>query len=232
MLTLLFLAISAAAQENDKVYVLTLNYKKLLSSESLSLIKLQIADSPAPDYSLQPVEGYILEIVSDGNKILKSTKFSVPTGAVMLKGFTNEDAQGNQYNMDFTITAPYFSNAKLINIYDKNNINKILEIPIQSQPEALQVKEETKTMSKPNLNWLYIAAPIFLVISLLAYVEIERKKGRAELSRERQQHNVTTLINYATTNLRKGYSKEQIRNALVKNNYNNKEIEEAFRELK
>ena len=49
---------------------------------------------------------------------------------------------------------------------------------------------------------------------------------------QRREQNISALRTYATTNLRKGYSKEQIRNALVKNNYDNKEIEEAFRGLK
>lgn len=236
MLNLLFFTALAAAQENDKSYLLTLNYKKLSSagslSESLSLVKLEIADGASPDYSLQPANGYILEIVSGGNKVLKSTKFSVPLSAVMLKGFTNEQAQGTPDNLDFTISVPYFSNAKSINIYDKDNINKVLEIPLdtKSQPEALplQVPEEQEE-SSANLNWVYIAALAVAVVGLFAYVEIERKKGHKDLHQQRQQQNTSVLRSYAIANLRKGYSKEQIRNALAKNNYREKEIEEALR---
>ena len=49
---------------------------------------------------------------------------------------------------------------------------------------------------------------------------------------QRREQNISALRTYVTTNLRKGYIKEQIRNALIKNNYNNKEIKEAFKGIK
>lgn len=344
ILVLLLFMSSAVAQEIGKTYALTLNYKKQLFVESFSLIGLGISEGTAPDYSVQPINGYKLDIISDSNQLLKSLKFSIPTSAIMLKGFTNEQAQGTPDNLNFTISIPYFSNGNKINVYNKDN-NKVLEIPIdvevgKNQPtieiegelevihaddfnnpqnskfifylrsgekryelkydkqlpvmlsgtlvkvtgkvignkifidssstkpfeiiqksdyesksglgnttskaseqktsqlaEGSQQKakiEQSEIIESPkrNLNWLYIVAPILLIFGFLAYIEVNRKKAHIDLIRQHKEQSIISLRNYVTTNLRKGYSKKQIRNALVKNNYNNQEIEEAFSGLR
>ncbi|MBI2652420.1 hypothetical protein HYX00_03045 [Candidatus Woesearchaeota archaeon] len=84
-----------------------------------------------------------------------------------------------------------------------------------------QTKEETKK-SKLNINWLYISLPLILIFGLLTFIEIKRRKSHKEIMQTRQQQNISALRNYV---------KEQIRDALIKNNYNNQEIEEIFRRL-
>ena len=95
-----------------------------------------------------------------------------------------------------------------------------------------QSTKNVTTESKINLNWIYIGLPILLAFGFLFYFELERKKYHRELFRQNKQQNVLALRNYILTNSRRGYNKEEIRNALIKNNYNNEEIEEAFRGLK
>ena len=73
---------------------------------------------------------------------------------------------------------------------------------------------------------------IFLIIGLLVSTEMYRKKSSRKLNQERRNYNVAALRNYVTTNLRKGYTKEQIKNAMIKNNYNNEDVDEAFKRIK
>jgi len=83
-----------------------------------------------------------------------------------------------------------------------------------------------------NLNWIYIASPLFLVIIFLAYYEVSRKKGYRDITNLRKQHTTNSIRDYAITNLRKGFSKEQIKDTLIKNNYTHQEIEEAFKGIR
>ena len=99
----------------------------------------------------------------------------------------------------------------------------------------LKHPEENKNItqqSSKNLNWIYFSLPILVTIGLLTYIEVERKKKHIGLMQEKRGYNIVDLGNYVSTNLRNGYSKEQIKNALIKNNYNNQEIEEAFERIK
>ena len=80
--------------------------------------------------------------------------------------------------------------------------------------------------------WLYVAAPVVLVVLFLGYLEIKRLKEHAQMIQKHASIKNNELKNYVMTNLRKGYTKDQIRNALAKNSYNKQEIEDAFRETK
>ena len=93
-------------------------------------------------------------------------------------------------------------------------------------------QDTTNTPSSFKLNWFYVAAPGLLIVLFLGYLEIKRTvEHRGLMAYHRQQKNLA-LRNYVAANLRKGFGKGQIRNALAKNNYNNHEIEEAFRGIK
>lgn len=218
ILSITILSAIVSAQEATDIYTITLNYKKQTSA--LSLVDIQKSIGTAPNYDTGDASAYRLDIVSADNKIGKSIKFSAPRKTTLFQGLTNENAD----NVIFAISVPSFSNAKLINIYDNQN-KKVLEIPLESISDI--------TATKPlNLNWLYIALPLLLIFGFLAYIEVKRKNDHKMLMQQVQQQSILTLKNYVTTNLRKGYGKEQIRNALVKNNYSNQEIEEAFKGLR
>ena len=100
-------------------------------------------------------------------------------------------------------------------------------------PAAANVQQSTPSESSGlSLIWIYIGLPILIIIVFLAYVEIKRKKSHAELMSQLKNQNSLSLRNYVVANLRNGYGKDQIRNALAKNNYSSKEIEDAFKGLK
>ena len=220
LLHVLLFSVIVNAQVSGKVYVLTFNYKKQLLTDSLSLVDVKVADGTPTNTLSQPDADYKLDVVSSENNVLKSMNFNIQPGASLLKGVAKDEVQGTPEDLTFKLSIPYYSNAKLINIYDSSN-KKLLEIPL----ESAQVKSL-------NLNWLYIALPLLLIFGFLTYIEVKRKNDHKMLMQRVQQQSVLTLKNYVTTNLRKGYSKEQIRNALVKNNYSNQDIEEAFKGLR
>ncbi len=201
ILNLLFFTALSSAQETNRIYIVALNYKRVMFAESLSLVNIDTSKSPQ-DYGYSAGKDFKLEIISSDNQVLKTLEFNVPK---------------ENNNLNFSISVPYFQNAKIMNIYDKDK-NKVLEIPL---------KEE----SKLNLNWLYVTTPIILVIGFLVFIELKRKREHAELIKRRENQKIITLRNYVINNLRRGYSKEQIRNALIRNGYSNKDVDDAFRFL-
>ena len=84
-------------------------------------------------------------------------------------------------------------------------------------------KSQTGDIKKSSkLNYFMIIALFAIVVLILFfYFELKRKiKARLQLNK------------YIVSNLKKGYSKQQIVSALIKDNYNSQEIEEAFKRLK
>ena len=226
ILHLFLLAIAVTAQVQGKIFALTLNYKSAVLVQILTLV--DVRDSTGTPQNFDPNIGdYKLEIVSSNNEILKAFRFNLPVPI----------GQQGSINLDFTMGIPYYNNAKSINIYDKGN-TKVLEIPLKS---ATQVTSPTQASTqvkvnapetKSNFSSLYIILPLLLVFGLLVLIEINRRKNNAGLTQTHQKQNINALRSYVTTNLRRGYGKEQIRNALIKNNYNSKEINEAFKGLR
>jgi cytochrome c-type biogenesis protein CcmH/NrfF len=75
-----------------------------------------------------------------------------------------------------------------------------------------------------NLNLIYVLLPIAIVLGLLIYIEIGRKKEHRALLEKHNSGKISALRDYVAANLKKGYSKEQIRNALLKSGYTNQRI--------
>ncbi len=248
MILLLF-AVFVAAQGNNNIYLITLNYKKIVTSQGIAIADSLSLVSIIKTQGIVSAEGvgtYRLEIVSNNNQVLSSIKFNPPETQS-----SNKVGKVGISNTDFTISVPFFENGKLINIYNSHD-KKVLEIPVDAFQESKQSKQQLlllmpkgitketeaikvpaeETILKISFSWWYIAAPVLLIIVFLAYLEVKRTKDHAELMRHMKQQNTLALKNYVMTNLRKGYNKEQIRNALIKNNYNKEEIEESFRGLR
>ncbi len=306
------------AQENNQVYEINLNYKKQGIFESLNLVDIQVKQGIVPDTVSQSDQDYRLDIISVDNLLLKSVRFNVPFGSIIMKGMVNDSASGSANDMNFKIPIPYYNSAKILNIYDKNN-NKVLDIllnpmydqephveidgvleviheddfehpknsrfnfylrtsskryalesdrqlpvvlsgtPVRVKGKILgdkilvnslellnpsqQLKQETadfkqlenlppKESSKLHIDWIFVLMPVLLILSYLTYLEMRRIKSHKSLEQQRQQQSNIALRNYVAINLRKGYNKEQIRSALIKNNYSNEEFEEAFKGLK
>ena len=98
---------------------------------------------------------------------------------------------------------------------------------IVNTPE--EISEPNKSGGYPFYDWLnglgilwvYGLSIITIIFIVLMYIRKSNGKMRA-----------LDLQQYIKSNLKKGFSKEKIRNALIKNNYKNHEIEEAFRGMK
>lgn len=113
------------------------------------------------------------------------------------------------------------------------------QVPFASLAQSYQAENAAKELSNaeeaaknPSLSWIYVAFPIFIVAGMLTYIEVKRKNDHIKLVSQSKQNKADSLRNYVGTNLRKGYTKEQITNALAKNNYNSQEIQEAFRGIR
>ena len=291
-----------ANKAEGTMYVVNLNYKKTPSGEFLNLINSYITQGQAVNYR-EPTTGYRLDILSDSS-LLKSTRFSVPFGAVMLKGMTRDNAQGTPDDLNFTIYVSYYEESKRIDIYDKFN-NKVLEILVKQfnnlgesaslegklevihsddfeNPqnsryffylntgsgryelesaeqlpvvrsgvpvlatgkitgnkiilESLSLKPEEKKLGQVkssekyfNFEWAYIILPLALIFGLLVFVEVKRQKDHQNLLEKKNLHDSVALKQYVNSSLSKGFSKDNIRNALLKNSYKQKEIEDAFK---
>ena len=87
--------------------------------------------------------------------------------------------------------------------------------------------EGQENQLKPS--WFYVAFPLILVAGLLVYVETKRRRDHSQLESQSRHNKVDSLKGYVQNAVQKGYSKEQIVEALMKNNYDQDMIEEAFR---
>jgi hypothetical protein len=85
---------------------------------------------------------------------------------------------------------------------------------------------------KPNTLAIIISLTFLLIIIIFAYLEFNRLKYHKNLKVNYKEERLNDMREYIQTNLRRGYKKEGIRNALIKIGYNNEEIEEAFRRLR
>ena len=113
------------------------------------------------------------------------------------------------------IAAPVFDDAELM-ISDSNG-NIKLRIPAQTLPEI-------KKQSIPRALIAVALAAVVLVSLLLVMRSKKSLYGKTRYSPK--------LRSYIISNLKKGYTKQQIRNALLKNKYTSKEIEDAFRGIR
>ncbi len=93
---------------------------------------------------------------------------------------------------------------------------------VKQTAEFCKTTAETKMQQKYNPLLIFLSITLLaLVISLSIFHHYHSNKGT------RNQ-----LRNYIRTNLKKGYSKQQVKAALVKSGYSNKEIEEEFRRIR
>ncbi|MBI3035536.1 hypothetical protein HYY71_04380 [Candidatus Woesearchaeota archaeon] len=232
ILNIAILALPLPAQGNDKVYSITLNYKKQLFAEAITLMDMRLTTGTPFNYS-GAADSPRLDMISIDGQVLSSIKFNIPTLSNLFPGVSNQQEQANE-DLNFTLYVPYFDNVKMISIYDKNNI-QMLGIPVISGFQAQPDFQASIYIDETGINysaWLFVILPVLLVLGFLAYVEIKRKKEHIELMQKIRQQNMLELRNYVIINLRRGFGKEQIRQALLQNKYTQQEIEEAFKGIK
>jgi len=111
------------------------------------------------------------------------------------------------------------------------------EAPALSQDEQAvlsdsQNKNSQLSESGFKLSWHYGIIPLAVILGFLAYVETKRKIDHARLLVNHRNNKIEMLRNYIQNYLKKGFSKDQIRNALVKYHYAPHDIEEAFKGIR
>jgi len=114
---------------------------------------------------------------------------------------------------------------------------KIIQENVQKLISQSKIQEElkSKTQLKSQLsipNWIYISLPILFILSFLAYIEFKRKKYHWEHMTKQKEQKMISIKNYILDNLKKGFKQEQIKDILIKNNYDYQLIEEIFRGIK
>lgn len=215
------------AQESNKFYALTFNYEKTQEKETLTFVQIEQHQGTLIENELNPTATYKWEIISFDGAVLESGKFSTPASAAHVEDIKSGTSAQTQ---NFRIYVPYYENAALVNIYDSND-KKVLDIPLQSAIVAAETEQQNT--DDGGFNWAYIGIGVVaLTLVFLAYLEFNRAKGHRKLGQQSKNQSAAALRNYVLTNLRRGYAKEQIRNALIKNSYSNQEIEEAFGEIR
>lgn len=173
---------------NAVSYSIVIKYDKgTLSAESVRL-----TEGPAPDRLVQPEEGYTLKVLSFKGEVLHSFKFAIeltPQYESLSEWF---DEEGNQISVSnatlpsvetttFAISAPYFRNAKSIDIYDTNG-NLALSIDLTefatcNMNSVCEEKESTDICPEdcPPLNEQGKLVLPLLIISLLVGIAIITK---------------------------------------------------------
>lgn len=215
----LFLIISSAyAQESNKIYLIKFKY----SSGQLSIAGISEAATSSGNFNSNG--DYKINVISVNGDVLSSSKFSVPFAVKPLN------------SGDFAVFAPRFDSAALIKVYD-NSQKEILSVALQNSANVIQNSEAETALAQEQrnslkLSWLYVLFPVVIAALFIGYHEFDRKKWHIEFNAHKRQQSAMALRSYVASNLKKGFKREQIRNALAKNNYNNHEIEEAFKGIK
>jgi len=145
------------------------------------------------------------------------------------------NSAGKRYKLESDRPLPVLESGTFVKIRGVIQDNIIFvdssdEDPFDALPgEANEEKERAADGAfESEISWLYFSLPILIIIVGLIAVEVKRKKGHASLQKEKRQHFNATLRNYVVTTLKKGFRKDQIRNALLRYNYSEAEIDEAF----
>ena len=135
--------------------------------------------------------GYIAEVMSNNDKLLNLTFFSIPL-TIMYDNVdkeTGEIVSGGMLELDqvtHAIYIPYFENAKQLNIYDKD-VEIVLTIDLQQyskisiteqEPEKQQttdtIIDSTQTQSRSEIWYLVIIFSV-LIIAILFYIKTKTK---------------------------------------------------------
>ena len=160
------------ALESTKVYIIDLSYKdgKLVINDKI------VKYGYAPDYKLQPLEGYRAEIVSVDESILYFFKFEIPLKEYVDVSDNESVIAGGLIKLsetDFALILPYYDNAKEIVFYDEAN-NKAASVDVKEEK-----KEEKKEEEKTNI-WIWALEFFILLVLIVLFVRHKMREKREE----------------------------------------------------
>jgi len=108
---------------------------------------------------------------------------------------------------------------------------KTAEKPISVRIDQRQIEEIKEQLSPVRYSWVFAVTFIIIIISFAA-LELSRKKHESSLAKERYLQEELQLKTYISTNLRRGYTSQQIRNGLLKDGWNKDIVDNSFQGLK
>lgn len=247
------LATLAFALSPEKIYFLNMHYNKGM----IGLLNISIIFGYS-SLSNDNMTHYKAELLSANREILYSGFFDIPNKFYPAVPQSPDEISrpAELEELNFSISLPYSKDGTAIRITEGQQVLLIIDVSpyadhcgdltcqfgenmqncpadckqafngkndqanqfIQENVPIEGAKTQKKTLDA-NSIWMYAALILTLLIGSLIYFNITR---RAQ----------APLKSYISSNLRKGYTKEQIKSALIKNDYTNEEIEEAFRGIR
>lgn len=207
------------AQSEYQIYAITFAYEQ----NNLSVVKVQEGITTSGAFG--QYGDHVIEVLSSDGSFLGKSRFYIPKSL---------------NNGKFTVFAPRFNNAASMTVYDISG-QHFLEIKLQDSESQVTEQHVNTEDNETNLEqkregfslqWIYVAFPVFLVAVFIAFHEIDRKRWHSGFQEQKKEHKISELRKYASANLKKGFSRSQISQALSKGGYSNKEIGEAFKGIK
>tara|TARA_B100000315_G_C14435365_1_gene522152 strand:- start:34 stop:567 length:534 start_codon:yes stop_codon:yes gene_type:complete len=164
MLFMIWISIAVDGADDEKVFLVGLNY----DNGKISMNKMLVKTGYSPDRKLQPIEGFKGEVVSFDDKVLDSFMFDVPLKVntdVIDKG----KVVGNVMILnetDFALLVPYHEEAKEINIYDEKD-------------EIVFSAKVVKPSTGEGRRWLLAVVIGLMVggISIVVYFSLRKRNG-------------------------------------------------------
>ena len=151
-------------EAQEQIYILKLNY----NNGSLSLIDLDIGYGYVPDSNpiTQPETGYRCEVISLTDDVLYSFRFVIPNTVSSPPPLPDQEPTGeiSLDNVNFTLLIPYYSDGKLINIYDPEDI---LLFSIDISKFADQELVVTEPGYQNYLSYFIIVILVVLIIFVI-----------------------------------------------------------------
>ena len=238
LFTILLIIHSAIALTSERIYFLNIEYYK----GELKLINVSLITG-FPALSSDATLPYKAELLSVNNDILyeghifESTNVNFSISLPYQKNgnlirITKDEKE--LLSIDVSQFSKYCGDFICQYYEDEQNCAQdcaILKDGQMPKEELLSEHDEqlVTEQSETSLYWLYAALPILLIFAFLAYVEIKRRHFHHELKQQKAQQNIQALKNYVITNLKRGFSRQQIINTLLQNGYTKQEIEEILK---
>lgn len=156
-----FLNLAKGAESSGKIFVLRLLYNR----GDISLIDISTKEGYPSLSTARTGKDYECFVLSFSNQTLYSFKFAIPREIV------TAGARGSALldEIRFALLIPYFKDAKVIHIYQSNNLKL-----------AVDVSRLSEISQKTNSNWVLIG--IFLILffaaAIILYSFFRQKKSK------------------------------------------------------
>jgi uncharacterized membrane protein len=157
LLLMLATIASVEAAATQGVILVNLHYDNGIITYNDKTIKCGFA----PDYRLQPSEGFTAVLKGNNELVLTSFKFRVPNKIITeISDPVFKTISGGVVILnttDFTLEFPNFDDAVKVEIYNPRSF-KVFEVPL---------KDEQFTQERPNFWWLLLVILILIALYII-----------------------------------------------------------------